>query len=131
MQSVFNDKNGIVDNKAHKHDRTQQRSGVNGNSEEKHKHNDSKKRSQNSAHNNKRINKRIQYRGKQHKRQNNGDIRIIRIFNTYGPRMHPQDGRVVSNFIVQALNPLDMANASYLKLFGVNHNNVILILSKV
>lgn len=37
-------------------------------------------------------------------RQNDVDIRIIRIFNTYGPRMHPQDGRVVSNFIVQALN---------------------------
>ncbi len=36
-------------------------------------------------------------------RQNDVDIRIIRIFNTYGPRMHPQDGRVVSNFIVQAL----------------------------
>lgn len=32
------------------------------------------------------------------------DIRIARIFNTYGPRMHPNDGRVVSNFIVQALN---------------------------
>ncbi len=36
-------------------------------------------------------------------RQNNVDIRIVRIFNTYGPRMHPNDGRVVSNFIVQAL----------------------------
>ena len=36
-------------------------------------------------------------------RQNNVDIRIIRIFNTYGPRMDPLDGRVVSNFIVQAL----------------------------
>jgi len=36
-------------------------------------------------------------------RQNNVDIRIIRIFNTYGPNMHPKDGRVVSNFIVQAL----------------------------
>jgi UDP-glucuronate decarboxylase len=36
-------------------------------------------------------------------RQNDVDIRIVRIFNTYGPRMHPQDGRVVSNFIVQAL----------------------------
>jgi len=35
--------------------------------------------------------------------QNKVDIKIIRIFNTYGPRMHPQDGRVVSNFIVQAL----------------------------
>lgn len=36
-------------------------------------------------------------------RQNNVDIKIIRIFNTYGPRMLPNDGRVVSNFIVQAL----------------------------
>lgn len=35
--------------------------------------------------------------------QNQVDIKIIRIFNTYGPRMHPNDGRVVSNFIVQAL----------------------------
>lgn len=36
-------------------------------------------------------------------RQNNVDVKIVRIFNTYGPRMHPNDGRVVSNFIVQAL----------------------------
>ena len=36
-------------------------------------------------------------------RQNNVDIRIVRIFNTYGPRMDPQDGRVLSNFVVQAL----------------------------
>jgi UDP-glucuronate decarboxylase len=36
-------------------------------------------------------------------RQNKVDTRIVRIFNTYGPRMHPNDGRVVSNFIVQAL----------------------------
>ncbi|NDV62303.1 SDR family oxidoreductase [Puniceicoccales bacterium CK1056] len=36
-------------------------------------------------------------------RQNGVDIRVVRIFNTYGPRMHPGDGRVVSNFIVQAL----------------------------
>ncbi|MBI3251399.1 MAG: SDR family oxidoreductase [Candidatus Andersenbacteria bacterium] len=36
-------------------------------------------------------------------RQNKVDIRVIRIFNTYGPNMHPQDGRVVSNFIIQAL----------------------------
>lgn len=36
-------------------------------------------------------------------RQNGVDIRVMRIFNTYGPRMHPHDGRVVSNFIVQAL----------------------------
>ena len=35
--------------------------------------------------------------------QNNVAIKIVRIFNTYGPRMHPNDGRVVSNFIVQAL----------------------------
>ncbi len=37
-------------------------------------------------------------------RQHNLNIRVIRIFNTYGPRMHPNDGRVVSNFILQALN---------------------------
>jgi UDP-glucuronate decarboxylase len=36
-------------------------------------------------------------------RQNKVSIRVARIFNTYGPRMHPNDGRVVSNFIVQAL----------------------------
>ncbi len=36
-------------------------------------------------------------------RQHGLDIRVARIFNTYGPRMHPNDGRVVSNFIVQAL----------------------------
>src|SRR6187431_2762037 len=37
-------------------------------------------------------------------RQNNVDIKVARIFNTYGPRMHAADGRVVSNFIVQALS---------------------------
>jgi len=36
-------------------------------------------------------------------RQNGVEIRVVRIFNTYGPRMHPDDGRVVSNFIMQAL----------------------------
>jgi UDP-glucuronate decarboxylase len=36
-------------------------------------------------------------------RQHGVDIKVVRIFNTYGPRMHPNDGRVVSNFIVQAL----------------------------
>ncbi len=41
-------------------------------------------------------------------RQNNVDIRIIRIFNTYGPRMALNDGRVVSNFIVQALRGEDI-----------------------
>lgn len=38
-----------------------------------------------------------------YKRQYDVDIKVVRIFNTYGPRMHPNDGRVVSNFIVQAL----------------------------
>ncbi len=38
-----------------------------------------------------------------YQRQNNVKIKVVRIFNTYGPRMHPNDGRVVSNFIVQAL----------------------------
>ena len=41
-------------------------------------------------------------------RQNKVNIRVVRIFNTYGPRMHPNDGRVVSNFIVQALSNQDI-----------------------
>ena len=41
-------------------------------------------------------------------RQNGVKIKVIRIFNTYGPRMHPHDGRVVSNFIVQALRGEDI-----------------------
>jgi len=41
-------------------------------------------------------------------RQHKVDIRVARIFNTYGPRMHPNDGRVVSNFIVQALKGEDI-----------------------
>ena len=41
-------------------------------------------------------------------RQHNVKIKIMRIFNTYGPRMHPNDGRVVSNFIVQALKGKDI-----------------------
>jgi UDP-glucuronate decarboxylase len=41
-------------------------------------------------------------------RQHQTDIKVIRIFNTYGPRMHPNDGRVVSNFIVQALRGEDI-----------------------
>ncbi len=41
-------------------------------------------------------------------RQNQVDIRVVRIFNTYGPRMLPDDGRVVSNFIVQALQGQDI-----------------------
>ncbi len=41
-------------------------------------------------------------------RQHQLEIRVIRIFNTYGPRMHPNDGRVVSNFVVQALTDQDI-----------------------
>jgi UDP-glucuronate decarboxylase len=41
-------------------------------------------------------------------RQHNIDIEVIRIFNTYGPRMHPNDGRIVSNFVVQALRGEDL-----------------------
>ena len=43
-----------------------------------------------------------------YQRQNHVDIRVIRIFNTYGPKMHPHDGRVVSNFIMQALQGQDI-----------------------
>ncbi|HUV65123.1 MAG TPA: UDP-glucuronic acid decarboxylase family protein [Sedimentisphaerales bacterium] len=41
-------------------------------------------------------------------RQNNVQIKVARIFNTYGPRMHPNDGRVISNFTMQALNNEDI-----------------------
>jgi UDP-glucuronate decarboxylase len=41
-------------------------------------------------------------------RQNNVNVKIVRIFNTYGPRMHPNDGRVITNFIVQALRKEDL-----------------------
>src|SRR4249919_3440066 len=43
-----------------------------------------------------------------YRRQHNLPIKVMRIFNTYGPRMHPNDGRVVSNFIVQALRGHDI-----------------------
>ena len=43
-----------------------------------------------------------------YQRQHNMPIKVVRIFNTYGPRMHPNDGRVVSNFIVQALRGHDI-----------------------
>lgn len=43
-----------------------------------------------------------------YQRQHNVNIKVMRIFNTYGPRMHPNDGRVVSNFIMQALNDEDI-----------------------
>jgi UDP-glucuronate decarboxylase len=41
-------------------------------------------------------------------RQHSLEVKVVRIFNTYGPRMHPNDGRVVSNFIVQALSDQDI-----------------------
>ena len=43
-----------------------------------------------------------------YRRQHNVEIKVMRIFNTYGPRMHPNDGRVVSNFVVQALQGKDI-----------------------
>ena len=43
-----------------------------------------------------------------YQRQHDLDIKVIRIFNTYGPNMHPNDGRVVSNFIMQALTNKDI-----------------------
>jgi len=43
-----------------------------------------------------------------YKHQSNVEVRIARIFNTFGPRMHPNDGRVVSNFVIQALQGKDM-----------------------
>lgn len=43
-----------------------------------------------------------------YQRQHGLNIKVVRIFNTYGPRMHPQDGRVVSNFIMQALTGQDI-----------------------
>lgn len=43
-----------------------------------------------------------------YRRQHGLEIKVVRIFNTYGPRMHPNDGRVVSNFIVQALRGEDI-----------------------
>jgi UDP-glucuronate decarboxylase len=43
-------------------------------------------------------------------RQHNLEIKVVRLFNTYGPRMHPEDGRVVSNFVMSALtgNPITL-----------------------
>ena len=43
-----------------------------------------------------------------YQRQHRTRVKVVRIFNTYGPRMHPQDGRVVSNFIIQALTGKDI-----------------------
>ena len=43
-----------------------------------------------------------------YRREYGVDVRMVRIFNTYGPHMHPKDGRVISNFIMQALNNEDI-----------------------
>lgn len=43
-----------------------------------------------------------------YRREYGVDVRMVRIFNTYGPNMHPQDGRVISNFIMQAMNNEDI-----------------------
>ena len=50
-----------------------------------------------------------------YRREYGVDVRMVRIFNTYGPNMHPQDGRVISNFVMQALNDEDIT------LFGDGH----------
>lgn len=47
----------------------------------------------------------------------NVDIRIARIFNTFGPRMHINDGRVVSNFITQSLQGMPITVKKYLNIF--------------
>ena len=57
-------------------------------------------------------------------RMNRVNIRIVRIFNTYGPRMHPFDGRVVSNFIRQALAGEDIT------LFGDGSADPLLLLPR-
>ena len=43
-----------------------------------------------------------------YRREYGVDVRLVRIFNTYGPNMHPQDGRVISNFVMQALHDEDI-----------------------
>jgi len=43
-----------------------------------------------------------------YRREYNVDVRMVRIFNTYGPNMHPKDGRVISNFVIQALQNEDI-----------------------
>jgi UDP-glucuronate decarboxylase len=43
-----------------------------------------------------------------YEKQSGVEVRVARIFNTFGPRMHPNDGRVVSNFIIQALQGKDI-----------------------
>ena len=52
-----------------------------------------------------------------YQRQHHLNIKVMRIFNTYGPRMHPNDGRVVSNFIIQALKGEDIT------IYGEGHQS--------
>ena len=59
-----------------------------------------------------------------YQRQHGLDIKVIRIFNTYGPRMHPNDGRVVSNFIVQALRGEDVT------IYGDGTQTAVLLLRR-
>jgi GDP-mannose 4,6 dehydratase len=56
-----------------------------------------------------------------YKRQHRLSIRVARIFNTYGPNMHPQDGRVVSSFIIQALNNQPIT------IYGSGANEIVLL----
>jgi len=55
-------------------------------------------------------------------RQHKLKIKVARIFNTYGPRMHPNDGRVVSNFIIQALKGEDITGVCVKNVRGVARN---------
>ena len=59
-----------------------------------------------------------------YRRQHNLRIKVARIFNTYGPRMHPNDGRVVSNFIVQALRNKDI------QVYGAGTQTQVLLLCR-
>ena len=59
-----------------------------------------------------------------YRRQHNLPIKVVRIFNTYGPRMHPNDGRVVSNFIMQALRGEDIT------IYGNGSQNSVILLCR-
>lgn len=55
------------------------------------------------------------------------EVRVARIFNTFGPRMHPNDGRVVSNFIIQAIQGKDITIYGEIRL--KRGHEVILVVS--
>lgn len=58
-------------------------------------------------------------------KQENVSVRVARIFNTYGPRMHSNDGRVVSNFILQALTGQDITvSGSFYNVAGLSVTSV-------